>query len=176
MSEKTMARQIEIVIPCDGTPLAGTLFSSEESSAIVVFVHGSGSGRFSPRNQYVSHLLHPAGFATLLLELLSPEEKAIDQYTRHLRFDIHLLTRRVAAALDWLADDARFHDCPVGLAGASTGAAAALAAAAERPQLVRAIVSGGGTARPYVEEERGGALRSRGSERRPGFRFRYKHP
>jgi len=144
LSEKTMVRQTEIVIPCDGIPLAGTLASPDESNAIVLFVHGSGSGRFSPRNQCVSEVLHSAGFATILLELLSPEEKAIDQYTRHLRFDIHLLTRRVAAALDWMAGDAQFHDCPVGLLGASTGAAAALAAAAERPEIVRAIVSRGG--------------------------------
>lgn len=144
MSEKTVTRHSEIVIPCDNVPLAGTLTTPGEVKATVVFVHGSGSGRFSPRNQYVADVLRPAGFATMLLDLLSPEEKAIDQYTRHLRFDIHLLTRRVTAALDWLAGDAEFHECPVGMLGASTGAAAALAAAAERPQIVRAVVSRGG--------------------------------
>jgi dienelactone hydrolase len=109
-----------------------------------VFAHGSGSGRFSPRNRAVAGVLVDAGLATLLMDLLTAREEAEDLATGHLRFDVALLGRRVVATIDWLAADAEAKDLPVGLFGASTGAAAALIAAADRPQRVGAVVSRGG--------------------------------
>jgi putative phosphoribosyl transferase len=111
------------------------------SRAIVVFAHGSGSSRHSPRNRQVATALHAAGFGTLLLDLLTPEEDEVDMRTAEHRFDVSMLGERVVGAIDWLrpADSS-----PVGLFGASTGAAAALIAAAARPQDVFAVVSRGG--------------------------------
>jgi pimeloyl-ACP methyl ester carboxylesterase len=118
---------------------------------VVVFAHGSGSGRLSPRNIAVAEVLVHAGFATLLIDLLTPEEEAVDRVTAQLRFDIALLAERVIGAIDWLAAGepvgelpASLKGLPVGCFGASTGAAAALVAAAERPDRVAAIVSRGG--------------------------------
>lgn len=118
---------------------------------VVVFAHGSGSGRLSPRNTAVADALVRAGLGTLLADLLTAEEEAEDLVTRRLRFDIRLLADRVVGAIDWLALDAvvgdlppRLKELPVGCLGASTGAAAALIAAAERPDRVRAVVSRGG--------------------------------
>lgn len=120
---------------------------------VVVFAHGSGSGRLSRRNTAVADVLVRAGLGTLLVDLLTAEEEAEDLVTRRLRFDIRLLADRVVGAIDWLALDAvvgdlppRLKDLPVGCFGASTGAAAALIAAAERPDRVRAVVSRGGRA------------------------------
>jgi putative phosphoribosyl transferase len=109
-----------------------------------VFAHGSGSGRFSPRNRAVAGVLVDAGLATLLMDLLTAEEEAEDMRTARLRFDIGLLAERVISAIDWLGSDGTLADLPVGCFGASTGAAAALIAAAERPQRVAAVVSRGG--------------------------------
>jgi putative phosphoribosyl transferase len=111
---------------------------------IVLFAHGSGSSRHSPRNRYVAATLNQGGFATLLLDLLTLEEERIDQQTRHLRFDIALLARRLIGAMDWLEQNPQTLGLNIGIFGASTGAAAALIAAAQRPNAVQAVVSRGG--------------------------------
>jgi putative phosphoribosyl transferase len=131
-------------IPVDGVLLEGDLNKPPGARGLVVFAHGSGSGRFSPRNRAVAETLVEAGLATLLMDLLTAAEEAIDLRTRSLRFDIPLLGRRVIAAVDWLADEATTSELAVGCFGASTGAAAALVAAAERPDRVSAVVSRGG--------------------------------
>jgi dienelactone hydrolase len=123
--------------------LEGDLRMPERAGGLVLFAHGSGSSRHSPRNRYVARLLNEANLATLLVDLLTFEEEMIDRRTVHLRFDIGLLATRLAAVTDWLARQPATRDLPVGYFGASTGAAAALVAAAERPH-VRAIVSRGG--------------------------------
>jgi dienelactone hydrolase len=124
--------------------LAGDLSVPPDARGIVVFAHGSGSGRFSPRNRAVADVLVEAGLATLLMDLLTPEEEAEDLKTARLRFDVQLLGERVIGTIDWLASDPETGRLPVGCFGASTGAAAALIAAAERPQRVAAVVSRGG--------------------------------
>ncbi|MET0697180.1 MAG: alpha/beta fold hydrolase, partial [Acidimicrobiia bacterium] len=111
------------------------------SRGMVVFAHGSGSSRHSPRNRQVAATLHASGFGTLLLDLLTPDEEKIDMRTGEHRFDVHMLGNRVVAAIDWLREG---DDSPIGLFGASTGAAAALIAAAKRPEDVFAVVSRGG--------------------------------
>jgi putative phosphoribosyl transferase len=111
---------------------------------VVAFAHGSGSSRHSRRNQQVADTLREAGFITLLLDLLTPEEAEIDDRTREHRFDIGLLAERVVAAIDWLEHDPRTRGHAIGLFGASTGAAAALVAATRRPEEVDAVVSRGG--------------------------------
>src|SRR5207237_9296516 len=111
-----------------------------------LFAHGSGSSRLSPRNRHVARVLNEATLATLLVDLLTPEEEAIDARTAHLRFDISLLAQRLVAATDWLADHPDTRGLRVGYFGASTGAAAALVAAAVRAAAVGAIVSRGGRA------------------------------
>lgn len=120
--------------------VGGTLTLPEPAFGLVVFAHGSGSSRFSPRNRLVAEALERAGLATLLIDLLTEREEAIDLRTAELRFDIPLLASRVTGAVDWAAT----RELPIGLFGASTGAAAALVAAAERPELVEAVVSRGG--------------------------------
>ena len=122
----------------------GNLGIPEGAEGVVLFAHGSGSGRHSPRNRYVAEELRRAGLATLLLDLLTPEEEEIDLRTRHLRFDIGLLAERLVGATDWLARNTDTRDLNVGYFGASTGAGAALVAAAERPEEVGAVVSRGG--------------------------------
>jgi putative phosphoribosyl transferase len=124
--------------------LDGALGIPVDARGIVIFAHGSGSGRTSPRNQYVAKVLRQAGLATLLMDLLTPEEDKVDQVTAQLRFDIPRLAGRVVAAVDWAGADPRCRALPIGLFGASTGAAAALIAAADRPRHVRAVVSRGG--------------------------------
>jgi dienelactone hydrolase len=142
--EMATLQQRAVEIPADGVRLAGDLVVPPAARGIVVFAHGSGSGRFSPRNRAVAGVLVRAGLATLLMDLLTPEEEAVDLRTRQLRFDIGLLARRVIASIDWLAADPSAKDLLVGCFGASTGAAAALIAAAERPERVGAVVSRGG--------------------------------
>jgi pimeloyl-ACP methyl ester carboxylesterase len=115
-----------------------------DARGLVVFAHGSGSSRFSRRNRAVATALVRGGFATLLLDLLTPEEEAIDERTREYRFDIPRLAHRVVAAIDWARSTPTLSSLPVACFGASTGAAAALIAAAERPDAVRAVVSRGG--------------------------------
>jgi putative phosphoribosyl transferase len=116
----------------------------EHASGLVVFAHGSGSSRFSQRNRAVAHALHEHGLATLLVDLLTRDEERVDVVTREFRFDIDLLAQRVIAAIDWSHRDEWTRALPIACFGASTGAAAALIAAADRPDLVRAVVSRGG--------------------------------
>jgi dienelactone hydrolase len=124
--------------------LEGNLSLPEGGRGVVLFAHGSGSSRHSPRNRYVARLLNEAKFAILLIDLLTSEEEAIDQRTAHLRFDIGLLANRLIDATDWLTQHADTRHLRIGYFGASTGAGAALVAAAERPDVVSAVVSRGG--------------------------------
>src|SRR5690242_599863 len=134
----------ELQIDLEGVTLEGTLALPDGAQGLVLFAHGSGSSRHSPRNQYVARALRRAGLGTLLMDLLTAEEETTDQYTRHLRFDIELLAMRLLGATDWLRQQPQTHDLAIGYFGASTGAGAALLAAAERPDQVRAVVSRGG--------------------------------
>ncbi len=124
--------------------LQGNLRIPQDANGIVLFAHGSGSGRHSPRNRFVADVLVNTGLATLLIDLLTPEEELIDLRTAELRFDIRLLAERLGGVTDWLATETSTADLSIGYFGASTGAAAALIAAAGRPRTVRAIVSRGG--------------------------------
>jgi len=124
--------------------LQGDLLLPDGARGLVVFVHGSGSSRLSPRNQEVARYLGERGLATLLFDLLTEAEERIDRLTCELRFDIPLLTQRLVEVLDWISADPDLNLLPVGLFGASTGAAAAILAAIERPNRVQAIVSRGG--------------------------------
>jgi putative phosphoribosyl transferase len=134
-----------LMIPApDAGEIEGDLRLPGGAPGLVVFAHGSGSSRHSPRNRMVATRLNEAGFGTLLVDLLTSEEEAVDVRTEHLRFDIGLLADRLLAAGDAAAAEAGGRDPPLGYFGASTGAAAALVAAAERPEPVRAIVSRGG--------------------------------
>jgi putative phosphoribosyl transferase len=131
-------------ITVNGVALDGDLARPSGTGGIVLFAHGSGSSRHSPRNRQVAEHLQRAGFGTLLLDLLTPDEEQLDLRSRKLRFDIGLLARRLVGAIDWLTAHFGGGQLRVGLFGASTGAAAALVAAAERPSPVAAVVSRGG--------------------------------
>jgi pimeloyl-ACP methyl ester carboxylesterase len=150
-----------VVVKGSGVTLEGELTVPAHASAVVLFAHGSGSSRRSPRNRYVAGVLNDAGLGTLLIDLLTSDEGREDEQTMKLRFDIALLADRTCAALSWLhEDEATKHLC-VGVFGASTGAAAALIAAAEQPQHVDAIVSRGGRpdlAAAYLERVRAPTL------------------
>ena len=124
--------------------LHGNLLIPEQAKGLVAFAHGSGSSRHSPRNQYVAQVLRDVGLATLLFDLLTLDEEAEDLITRRQRFDIGLLARRLIRATDWLQSNEQTRRLRLGYFGASTGAAAALVAAAERVDIVRAVVSRGG--------------------------------
>jgi putative phosphoribosyl transferase len=124
--------------------LEGNLTLPAGARGVVLFAHGSGSSRLSPRNRYVARLLNEGKLATLLIDLLTPDEAVIDVQSAHLRFDIGLLAERLIGATDWLTQYPDSRHLEVGYFGASTGAAAALVAAAERPRVVGAIVSRGG--------------------------------
>lgn len=142
-----MSRTVEsyaVFIPVEGGEIGGDLDVPEKSTAIVVFAHGSGSSRHSPRNKYVARMLNDGGIATLLIDLLTPHEEAIDLRTAHLRFDIGLLADRLWLATEWLRRRSATEKLHLGYFGASTGAAAALVAAAKHPDAVEAIVSRGG--------------------------------
>ncbi len=131
-------------IPIRPATLEGDLALPAAARGVVLFAHGSGSSRLSPRNRRVAAALREAGFATLLFDLLTADEEAVDVHTAHLRFDIGLLADRLVGATDWLDGQREMRDYAIGYFGASTGAAAALVAAAERPEVVRAVVSRGG--------------------------------
>jgi putative phosphoribosyl transferase len=133
-----------VSIPAGRVTLEGTLGVPERARGLVLFAHGSGSSRFSPRNRYVARALRDGGLGTLLLDLLSPTEEAVDEVTRHHRFDIPMLAGRLVVAIDWLAAQKATAPLRVGLFGASTGGGAALVAAAQRPLRVGAVVSRGG--------------------------------
>jgi dienelactone hydrolase len=124
--------------------LEGNLGLPEGAGGVVLFAHGSGSSRHSPRNRHVARLLNEAKLATLLVDLLTADEEAIDLRTAHLRFDIGLLAERLVGATDWLTQHPETRQFRIGYFGASTGASAALVAAVERPHVVDAIVSRGG--------------------------------
>jgi putative phosphoribosyl transferase len=142
MNQATMLKAVEIL---DGrAQLNADLRLPADAFGLVVFAHGSGSSRLSARNRQVAEALDEAGLATLLLDLLTREEESIDQFTREYRFDIPRLGRRVIAAADWAVEQAELRGLPLGYFGASTGAAAALIAAAERPSRSKAVVSRGG--------------------------------
>lgn len=134
----------EVTIPIARATLYGTLEMPGRPAAIVLFAHGSGSSRLSPRNRFVADVLQRAGLATLLFDLLTAEEERVDQQTMHLRFDIGLLAERLVGATDWFGMHPDLRALPIGYFGASTGAAAALVAAARRPNQVAAVVSRGG--------------------------------
>jgi len=134
----------EVRIPAGRATLDGNLSIPENATALVLFVHGSGSSRHSPRNQFVARTLNNAGLGTLLFDLLTPEEEAIDARTAELRFNIKLLAERLVHATNWAKQQQQTRDLRVGYFGSSTGGGAALVAAAERPQDVGAVVSRGG--------------------------------
>lgn len=133
-----------VQIPDGRDRLDADLRLPSNAKGLVIFAHGSGSSRHSSRNRQVAEVLDAAGFATLLLDLLTQAEEAIDVRTLEYRFDIPRLGRRVVAAADWAVQQPELRDLPIGYFGASTGAAAALIAAAERPQISSAVVSRGG--------------------------------
>ena len=145
-------------IPAGGCTLDADLAGPESPTGVVAFDHGSGSGRYSPRNREVAAALQEAGLATLLADLLTPEEEQADLRTGHLRFDIDLLAGRLVAIIEWLSEEATTTGLPVGLFGASTGGAAALVAAARHPEGVSAAVSRGG--RPDLAGADLGAVRA----------------
>jgi len=134
----------EVHIAADSTTLDGNLTIPDGAIALVLFAHGSGSSRHSPRNQFVAHTLNNAGLATLLFDLLTPEEEAIDVRTREHRFNIGLLAERLMHATKWAQQQEQTRDLSIGYFGSSTGGGAALVAAAEIPQDVAAVVSRGG--------------------------------
>src|ERR1700731_1924283 len=142
-SAQTVEEQL-VQVPAGSVTLDGNLTLPEGSQAIVLFAHGSGSGRHSPRNRYVARLLNEAKLATLLIDLLTLHEEVIDARTAQLRFDIDLLAERLVDATDWLTQFPDTKYLRIGYFGASTGAAAALAAASVRADAVHAIVSRGG--------------------------------
>ena len=144
MTNSTVAYAEEVTIQFEDIALQADLVIPEDATAIVVFAHGSGSSRFSPRNRAVAFTLNEGDLATLLLDLLTIDEQRIDEYTGHLRFDIPLLADRLVGAIDWVGRQPQTLDLKIGLFGASTGAAAALVAAADRPEMVGAVVSRGG--------------------------------
>jgi len=131
-------------IPAGRAVLSGNLTIPENAMALVLFAHGSGSSRHSPRNRFVARTLNRAGLGTLLFDLLTPEEEARDIYTREHRFNISLLAERLVHATEWARQQEETRDLPIGYFGASTGGAAALVAAAELPQDIGAVVSRGG--------------------------------
>ena len=133
-----------VKIQAGADTLDGDLRVPPHAAGLVIFAHGSGSSRFSSRNRAVARALEEARLATLLLDLLTPREEAEDRLTGSYRFDIELLGERVIAAADWAADKSDVTGLPIALFGASTGAAAALVAAAGRPALIRAVISRGG--------------------------------
>ena len=144
--------EIKIPIPSDDVQLEGTLYIPENSQGLILFVHGSGSSRFSPRNRFVAQYLNKGAYSTLLFDLLTRSEETSDLINASMRFDIDLLTRRLEETTDYVVSFPETKDCPLGYFGASTGAAAALIASVNRPG-VKAVVSRGGRpdlASPYL--------------------------
>lgn len=140
--QKSEGRLIQVT--AGSAILEGNLRIPEAAEGIVLFAHGSGSSRFSPRNRFVAQVLGESGLATLLIDLLTLEEEELDRWTRHLRFDIDLLAGRLVNITDWLLHHPDIQPLHIGYFGSSTGAAAALIAATERPDAIHAIVSRGG--------------------------------
>lgn len=139
-----------VICTAGAVELEGALNVPEGAQGAVLFAHGSGSSRHSPRNRHVARILQRRGLATLSIDLLTAAEEVVDRQTRHLRFDIDLLADRLVGATDWLAEQPATRSLPIGYFGTSTGSAAALVAAAKRPDVVSAIVSRSG--RPDLAE------------------------
>lgn len=139
-----LEHETEVAIPAGRVDLQGNLDIPEQARGVALFAHGSGSSRHSPRNRFVASLLREGRLATLLMDLLSAEEEAVDIYTAQLRFDISLLAERLEHAIEWLHQNSETRDLEIGCFGSSTGAGAALVAATKKPELVKAIVSRGG--------------------------------
>jgi putative phosphoribosyl transferase len=146
-----VAKNVTIRLPVDNQELYGDLAVPENAKGLVVFAHGSGSSRHSPRNQFVAEELQKDHLATFLLDLLTEREEEIDDITKHLRFDIPFLSHRLISAAAWIKTSSEVFKLNIGLFGASTGGAAALLAAAQRPELFHAVVSRGG--RPDLGSE-----------------------
>ena len=147
MNADSQVEEHEIEMTLGSVVLKGMLALVPGATGLVLFVHGSGSSRFSSRNRFVAGDLQLGGLSTLLFDLLSTEEERVDQFTRELRFDVGLLTRRVVGVTDWLQQNPETRTLGIGYFGASTGAAAALEAAArfsDQPDVVKAVVSRGG--------------------------------
>src|SRR6266566_3740344 len=134
----------QITIPLKGVTLKGELNLPATAAGLVVFAHGSGSSRHSPRNQFVAGMLQQAGLGTLLFDLLTEQEEEAEAFTRHLRFDIPFLAKRLSEATLWVLDQATTRDIKAAYFGSSTGAAAALVAAAELGEKISGVVSRGG--------------------------------
>lgn len=143
--------KVDIKIPCNSIHLNGILQIPKNANGIVLFVHGSGSSRFSIRNQHVASVLNKANIATLLFDLLTPDEEEVDEFTREHRFNIELLASRLIAVTDWILQQSKTNYLSIGYFGASTGAGAALLAAAQRQNDIKAVVSRGG--RPDLAKE-----------------------
>jgi len=141
---RSLGDEEELLIPARGARLEGDLIAPPNARGLVLFAHGSGSSRRSTRNRAVAQALRSRGLGTLLFDLLTAEEERIDAVDAHLRFDIAMLGRRLGEVTDWVHEQPHTRALRLGYFGASTGAAAALVAAADRPQLVQAIVSRGG--------------------------------
>jgi putative phosphoribosyl transferase len=144
MTEKAEVDERPVRVAAGAVTLEGNLILPKGTSGIVLFAHGSGSGRHSARNRFVAGELNRSGLATLLIDLLTAKEEAVDMRTAHLRFDIPLLAERLAGATDWLVQNPGTRGLTIGYFGASTGAAAALVAAAVHSDIIRATVSRGG--------------------------------
>ncbi len=142
MNKTTHEQLVKITI--DSDTIEGDLSIPKDAPGIVLFAHGAGSSRNSRRNNFVADQLQEAGLATLLIDLLTPEEKQVDQQTREIRFDIDRLSKRVTGTVDWLAENKDTRALKIGLFGSSTGAAGALIASARRPDKVQTVVSRGG--------------------------------
>ena len=158
LSSKNSVAQVALRIPAHTATLNADLSLPASASALVLFAHGSGSSRFSPRNRHVAGFLNDSGLATVLADLLTPAEETVDERTRQLRFDIELLADRLVAVTDWLAAQPKMRRLPIGHFGASTGAGAALVAAASRPDAIHAVVSRGG--RPDLAGDALGQVRA----------------
>jgi putative phosphoribosyl transferase len=143
-ADEAVMEHVSVSIPVGGAVLKGDLSVPSAPQGVVLFAHGSGSSRLSPRNQYVAAVLNQHALGTLLIDLLTAEEEREDKFSGHLRFNIELLTDRLVSSMDWLMSPAQGSGQGIGLFGASTGAAAALMAAAQRPNIVKAVVSRGG--------------------------------
>lgn len=141
---RPLAQAQMLRIPTPGATLNADLVIPVDARGIVLFAHGSGSSRHSHRNQFVARTLQQSSFGTLLMDLLTTEEEHVDNQTREWRFDIELLARRLTATVDWASTQPTIKHLPIGLFGASTGAAAAIVTAARRPESVRSVVSRGG--------------------------------
>lgn len=144
MTSFTLNKELNIKIPSRNIELNGILYIPKEACGLVLFAHGSGSSRFSVRNQFVSHVLNDAKLATLLFDLLTSDEEVIDNITSKLRFDIEFLASRLVDVTEWCLQQSMLASLPIGYFGASTGGGAALVAAAMEPDKISAVVSRGG--------------------------------